>query len=78
MIQYEGSAVRLVVSHQDEAPPHPITPITGEVSVALAGGPEGYRDEEHLHRDTEPQVCGRLAAKGHTSACGVNIGRQDG
>ena len=43
-----------------------------------AGGPKGYGDEQDLHRDSEPQACGRLAAKSYASACGVNIGRQDG
>jgi hypothetical protein len=45
---------------------------------ALPGGPQGYGDEDNLHRDTEPQACGRLAAKSYASACGVNIGGQDG
>src|ERR1700733_7182870 len=42
-----------------------------------AGGPKGYGDEQDLHRDSEPQACGRLAMKSYASACGVNIGRQD-
>jgi hypothetical protein len=44
----------------------------------LASGPEGYGDEENLHRDTEPKACSRLAAKSYAGACSVNIGGQDG
>ena len=43
-----------------------------------AGAPEGYGDVQDLHRNSEPQAFGRLAARSYANACGVNIGRQDG
>jgi hypothetical protein len=43
--------------------------------VASPGGPEGDGDKENLHRDTEPQACGRFAAKSYAS---VGIMRQVG
>src|SRR5258708_38719902 len=45
---------------------------------SLAGGPEGDGDKENLHRDTEPQACGRFAAKSYASVCSMNVGGQDG
>lgn len=38
---------------------------------------ECYGNEEGLHRDTEPQLCRRLASKAYASARRMNVGRQN-